>query len=666
MKKTTIKTPDGKNEEKKDLLPELKSKKIWVNWKFELNKDSKKTKVPYHPTNYKASSTDEKTWSTFKEVTSAMDSGSTFDGIGFMFDKTSIGIDLDKVWVDGKIVDERSQKLISTWNSYIEFSPSDTGFHLLAGLSNFFELKRKSNNTGLKNALGEIKYEVYNTARFFTFTGKNYNNLPFRLMEEKEVIEMLQILGYPWAKKTDSILMAPINNTQNISNQKVIDKLLTNKKYKKLYNLDDSDKEDDKSVADMSFMSGIRFYVGDDRQKMKEIFMASPRGAREKVSVRKDYIERLLDDCLAFPCSDYYKWNKKQESKEKPKFTSISELLNEPDEETLWVVDNLLPSEGFSIKVSKPKVGKSTLVRQLCVAVAKGVPFLGRATKQGSVIYLAIEEKRQEVKNHFRLLGAEGLNNISIFVGRAPESALEWLKEEVTRTKPNLIVIDTLFRFVKVEDVNAYASVTNALDDLLELARTSGAHLMVLHHSKKGLGGEGGEVALGSQAIFGSVDTVIMLSKKEGRRYIETEQRYGKNLESTILEFDDNTKTVTLGRTQAEDKIITIEKKIIEHLETVQSWLTEQEILNTLGCKTETFRDALRLLYYKQEIKRSGEGKKGSPYKYACSHVPDIYKEQESVNDKLNLNNTADESVTVLNEVDKKDYENPEGESLDL
>jgi predicted ATP-dependent serine protease len=143
-------------------------------------------------------------------------------------------------------------------------------------------------------------------------------------------------------------------------------------------------------------------------------------------------------------------------------FTSLEDLLNEPDEEISWIVDGMLPSGGFSLMVAKPKVGKSTLVRQLALAVTNGELFLDRKTTKGAVLYVSLEEKRGEVRNHFRLMGANGTEDLGVYVGSTPEGAYEWLKREVERKKPVLVIIDTLFRFNRVADLNDYAKVSAA------------------------------------------------------------------------------------------------------------------------------------------------------------------------------------------------------------
>jgi RecA-family ATPase len=52
----------------------------------------------------------------------------------------------------------------------------------------------------------------------------------------------------------------------------------------------------------------------------------------------------------------------------------------------------------MSLLVAKPKVGKTTLAFNLAVAVSRGEEFLGRKTTQGPVVYLALEEKKGEIK----------------------------------------------------------------------------------------------------------------------------------------------------------------------------------------------------------------------------------------------------------------------------
>jgi len=314
--------------------------------------------------------------------------------------------------------------------------------------------------------------------------------------------------------------------------------------------------------------------------------------------------------------------------RDKFSFTSLGSLINEPDEELNWIVEGLLPSGGFSIMVAKPKVGKSTLSRQLALNVAQGKEFLGRKTVKGIVLYVALEEKRSEVKKHFESLGATGNEDLYCYIDSAPKEANQWLEKEVKNRKPVLVIIDTLFRFAQVSDVSDYAKVTTALSPLLALARDNNTHLMVIHHARKG-GGDGGDSTLGSTAIFGSVDTSIILKKMEGKRTIETQQRYGKDIESTLLVFDEVSKSIELGETKETDYLGKIEDEILDFLKINIEPVDEPTINNEIEGRTTIKRKALRDLFSSDKINRSGAGKRNDPFLYSCSLVPTIYTGRE-------------------------------------
>lgn len=119
-------------------------------------------------------------------------------------------------------------------------------------------------------------------------------------------------------------------------------------------------------------------------------------------------------------------------------FTRLGDLFLEPEESASWLVDGLLPTGGFSILVAKPKVGKSTLARTLMLHVSRGEDFLSRNTIRGVVVYLCLEEKRTEVKRHFRKMGATGDEEIHIYAGGTPVDAIKQIQTVVERLKPVL------------------------------------------------------------------------------------------------------------------------------------------------------------------------------------------------------------------------------------
>lgn len=70
---------------------------------------------------------------------------------------------------------------------------------------------------------------------------------------------------------------------------------------------------------------------------------------------------------------------------------TLQELYKQPIEPIPWAVKDLL-APGLYFLGGSPKVGKSWLALQLCLAVCRGEPFLGFHTRKSEVLYLALED----------------------------------------------------------------------------------------------------------------------------------------------------------------------------------------------------------------------------------------------------------------------------------
>src|SRR5664279_3659691 len=81
---------------------ELMDKRQWVNWDLVI-RDGKQTKVPKQPNGRNADSTDPGTWSDFETCVGALENGSRFRGIGFVFNHDYTGTDFDDCVKNGEI-----------------------------------------------------------------------------------------------------------------------------------------------------------------------------------------------------------------------------------------------------------------------------------------------------------------------------------------------------------------------------------------------------------------------------------------------------------------------------------------------------------------------------------------------------------------------------------
>jgi hypothetical protein len=321
------------------------------------------------------------------------------------------------------------------------------------------------------------------------------------------------------------------------------------------------------------------------------------------------------------------------------KLTKLADLLNEPEEQASWLLEGILPAAGLSLLAAKPKTGKSTWARCLALAVGRGEPFLGRSTTPGAVLYLALEEKRAEVKSHFEALGARGDEPIHIHAGRAPDGAVAAARDSVTEHKPVLVIVDPLLKFTRVRDASDYAEVTAKLEPLMVLARESGAHLLLVYHAGKSARSDPVDAALGSTAFAAAVDTLLVMKRTERYRTLQTVQRYGEDLPETVLDFDTERRAVSLGAEKCKAEEKRIAGAILECL-ACGNERTEPEIGEAIEGKTTLKRSALRALVSTDKIARTGGGKCNDPYRYrlaadvsfSCSpHIAGT-REQESKN----------------------------------
>jgi hypothetical protein len=287
------------------------------------------------------------------------------------------------------------------------------------------------------------------------------------------------------------------------------------------------------------------------------------------------------------------------------------DLLAVEEPETEWLWAGILPAGGLSLLVAKPKVGKTTLAFNLAVAVAAGEDFLGRKTKQSPVIYLALEEKKSEIRRKLKAL-PHAPEKISFHFGSAPERAVQEVRNLIQETKAGFLVVDVLQKLCRVKDLNDYAQVTNTLEPLMATAREENCHIMLTHHAGKADRQDGDDI-LGSTALLGGVDTLIQIKKREQRRTFFTIQRYGEDIPETVIELKPDGALEAAGTRQEVELEETI-PLVLDACE--QAPLTEKEIWERIEKKHDAVSKAIRAAVERGKLNRTGGGKKNDPYLY--------------------------------------------------
>lgn len=294
--------------------------------------------------------------------------------------------------------------------------------------------------------------------------------------------------------------------------------------------------------------------------------------------------------------------------------TGLSDLLAEPDETVDYLVADRVPCGSVVILAGKPKAGKSTAARALALEVARGGSWLGCACLPRPVWYLALEDKRSEVRRHFRMMGA-GAEPVRFVFRQPADDLIARLHTLAAREHPGLIVVDTLQRLIKANDLNDYAETTAKLTPILTLARETGAAVLLVHHAGKAER-QGLDAVLGSTALAGSADNVLILSRTDRYRLLSSIQRIGPDLPETVITLDLETGRVSAGLTRHEADRGSIEALILAAL-TASPEQTRAEIDAAVEGRKALKAEALRVLLETGRLCRSGRGGKADPYRYA-------------------------------------------------
>lgn len=266
---------------------ELKKLKRWVCWRIE-ERDGNKTKVPVNALsgNY-AKSNESITWSTFNIAINGCAKYNCL-GIGFMLGDGVFGVDLDNhPDKDGNSTpkeefDALAKEFIDNLGSYAEWSQSGLGVHIICYGSLPKGRRRKGN------------VEMYDSFRFFAFTGNAILNVPIA-NREQEIIPL-------WEKYVDDSkdIVAqqsgfvstynPNNKYQflnydqdykvelKLSDRELVEKACASKngaEFASLYRGDLTSNGNDHSAADMAFCMMLAFWCNKDKQQMDRIFRSS-------------------------------------------------------------------------------------------------------------------------------------------------------------------------------------------------------------------------------------------------------------------------------------------------------------------------------------------------------------------------------------------------------
>ena len=94
---------------------------------------------------------------------------------------------------------------------------------------------------------------------------------------------------------------------------------------------------------------------------------------------------------------------------------SMPELMETYFPSRPFIIENLLPA-GTYILAGAPKIGKSFFVLQMAYQVSMGEPFLGFPSRQGTVLYLALEDTYERLQKRLSRMTEQDSPNLVLSI----------------------------------------------------------------------------------------------------------------------------------------------------------------------------------------------------------------------------------------------------------
>ena len=195
----------------------------------------------------------------------------------------------------------------------------------------------------------------------------------------------------------------------------------------------------------------------------------------------------------------------------------LTEILETVYEKPPDLIEGFL-FNGIYILAGAPKTGKSFLMEQIAYHVSTGEPLWGLTVRQGTVLYLALEESLEDIQGRmYRMFGPEGSDNLrfaswTCTINNGLTDRLASFLKKYANTR--LIIIDTFQRIRDVDNGSySYAADYQTIQTLKNYISPYRLCLILVHHTRKQPSSQCFELISGTNGLMGACDGAYLLQK---------------------------------------------------------------------------------------------------------------------------------------------------------
>ena len=198
---------------------------------------------------------------------------------------------------------------------------------------------------------------------------------------------------------------------------------------------------------------------------------------------------------------------------------SMTELYQNTYKSRSAIIEGVL-YPGTYLLAGAPKIGKSFLVAQLAYHVSTGKELWGYQVRQGTVLYLALEDDHRRLQERmYRMFGTDSSEKLFFAtcakqIGNGLEGQLKKFMQEHADTK--LVILDTLQKIREVgNEKNSYAKDYEIIGKLKQITDENGCCFLLVHHTRKQQAEDKFDMISGTNGLLGSADGAFMLVKEK-------------------------------------------------------------------------------------------------------------------------------------------------------
>lgn len=179
------------------------------------------------------------------------------------------------------------------------------------------------------------------------------------------------------------------------------------------------------------------------------------------------------------------------------------------------LIDGLLPEGHITLFAAREKSGKTLIATDVACALALEQPFLERAVRGGTVIFIALEENIREVRDRIVERVGPGYDDTTVPLFVLPANgftdatfrldeveSMHAFHEMITTYGADLVVIDTMREAHQLRE-NESDDMAALMRPLREMAHATNAAVVLLHHMSRAGNSRGSTaIAAGADQIW--------------------------------------------------------------------------------------------------------------------------------------------------------------------